>query len=103
MHEVEYIGPLTNEQYERLSHFFQENGKFIKEKKRLSLLYFRGEIPEDINDIKDEQVDLRIRITNKQPELTLKHGTFRPTNGRKEITVQLTSDQLQAQTQLLCH
>jgi len=87
VHEVEYIGKLTAAQFEDLKKFLTTHGTFKKEKKRLSLLYFRNAIPADLNDIADEQVDLRLRITNKKPELILKYGTFTATHARKEITI----------------
>ena len=87
--EVERRGPLSKPEFSRLKKVLSEKGRFVKEKDRFSLIYFRNAIPKDIKDIGDEKVDLRLRITNKQPELMLKYGLF-PIYGdrhREEIEI----------------
>src|SRR3989344_4824544 len=86
--EVEFIGLITKEKFNELKGLFSKEGKFKKEKERLSLMYFRdGKIPKDISEIKDELVDLRFRVTNKQPEIVLKYGNFTGSHARKEVSI----------------
>jgi len=85
--EVEIRGPLTKEGFLKLKEVLDRKGKFIREKERLSLLYFRDKIPEDVNEIKDDPIDLRVRITNKKAELMLKSGYWGGSDTRKEISI----------------
>lgn len=90
--EVEYIGSLSEEKFEELKDLFSKSGEIIKEKKRLTLMYFRDKIPKDLTEIKDEKVDLRFRVTNKEPEVVLKYGDFSGNHARKEISLDLSGD-----------
>ena len=85
--EVESRGPLSMEDFARAKNFLEKNGRFKGENKRLSLMYFRNKFPKDMTEIKDEKVDLRIRVTNGQAELVLKYGTFSASDSRKEISI----------------
>lgn len=85
--EVEFIGKLSKEKFEKLKELFTRKGEFKGEKNRLSFMYFREKIPRDIKEIKNEKVDLRFRITNKKPEIVLKYGTFNASHSRKEISI----------------
>ena len=91
--EVEYIGEISEERFSELRELFEKKGKFKKEKKRLSFMYFRDSIPKDIGEIKDEPVDLRFRVTNKQPEIILKYGIFDASHARKEISIEFSSEE----------
>ena len=84
--EIEVRGPLSENEFTKLRKFFDKNAEFIKEKNRISFLYFRGDkIPDDVNEIKDDKVDLRVRITNKKAEIMLKYGEWAGSDIRKEI------------------
>ena len=89
--EVEFIGNLTKERFNELKEFFNENGKFKEEKDRFQLVYFRDKIPKDLREIKDEKVDLKLRVTNKKVELILKYGLFTASHARKEISIRLNN------------
>ncbi len=100
--EVEFIGPINEKKYKELKTLFEKEGKFNKEKERLSLMYFRdGKIPRDITEIKDELVDLRFRVTNKEPEIVLKYGNFSGSHARKEVSINLEKDNAKDQIELL--
>jgi len=86
--ELEFIGDITEERHKELKEYFEKNAEFKEKKIRLSLRYFRGnKIPKDINEIKNEELDLRLRITNKKPELAIKYGLFTGIHARKEILI----------------
>jgi CYTH domain-containing protein len=85
--ELEYIGQITPERFNELEKIFKKNGVFKKKKERISFMYFRNKIPRDIKEIKNEETDLRIRITNKEPELIIKKGLFTASHARKEISL----------------
>lgn len=85
--EVEFIGRLDNNKFLELKDFLKKNGSFMGKKSRLSLIYFMERIPNDLAEIKDENVDLRLRITNNSPELILKYGLFNSTHAREEISI----------------
>ena len=85
--EVEYMGKISKEKFDELKIKFNQEGKFKKLKKRLTFMYFRDYIPKDLEEIKNEEVDLRVRITNKEPELIIKKGLFTGSHARKEISI----------------
>jgi len=92
--EVEFIGSLTNNKFEELKELFAKQGKFKKQKQRLSFMYFKNKIPKELEEIKDELIDLRIRITNKEPEVMLKYGLFTGSHARKEIALNPSQEEL---------
>jgi len=63
----------------------KNNATFVKSVSYLTTMYFRCNIPKNISDIKDKKVDLRLRITDKKPELALKHRTFSGNDARREF------------------
>lgn len=85
--EVELMGNLTKEKFLELRSLFGKEGVFKKDKRRLSLMYFRDRIPKDLIEIKDELVDLRLRITNSTPEIIIKYGLFTGSHAREEISI----------------
>lgn len=85
--EVEFIGKLSKEKFFKLKEKFEKEGVFKKRKERISFMYFRNEIPKDLSEIKDEDTDLRLRITNKNPEIIVKRGSFTGSHSRKEISI----------------
>ncbi len=90
--EVEVRGKLTEERYNELRKLLNRDGKFLGEKDRLSLIYYKNRIPKDVRDDKGELVDLRVRITNKKLEATVKYGEWGGTDTRKEININIDLD-----------
>lgn len=88
--EVEVRGRIKN--FDEVLKKFKEKAKFIEEKDRFSLGYYREDVPKDIREIKDEKLDLRLRITNKKPEMIIKYGVWGGSDSRKEISIPLPQD-----------
>lgn len=65
--EVEFSGPLSNEQAKDLISFFEENGEKVATKHRVLIDYstFLGD------GLKNRKKDIRLRITNGSPEMFL--------------------------------
>jgi adenylate cyclase class IV len=83
--EVEIRGKI--EKFEKILERFRQKANFLGEKNRISFIYFREDIDEtDLSSIKDEQVDLRVRITNKLPEIVMKYGTWGVEENRREFS-----------------
>lgn len=93
--EVEFIGEISKEKFLELKNLFEKEGNYKKHKERLSLLYFKDKIPKDIEEIQDELIDLRFRITNKEPEIVLKYGQFSGTNTREEIILKIKREEIE--------
>ena len=82
--EVEMRGRLTAEQHADLLKFLEENAEFVESKERILLDYstFLSE-----QGVRQRTKDIRLRITNGQPELITKLGTWGGREQRKEISV----------------
>ena len=91
--EVESRGPLTKKRFQALKKYLTKNGKFIGRKSRLSLMYFRTKIPKDVKSIKNDPVDLRLRITNGQATMTMKYGQWSGSDMRKEFEFPIDKNQ----------
>lgn len=83
--EVENRGPLTKKQFQALKLYLNKNGKLLGHKSRLSLMYFRKNIPKKVSSIKNDPVDLRLRITNGQAAMVMKYGQWAGSDTRKEF------------------
>ena len=81
--EVEVRGKIT-EQFKTLLTRFRKIATFVGEKDRFSLIYFNHGLVKDVREIKDEKIDLRLRITNKKSELILKYGAWGGSDSREE-------------------
>lgn len=81
--EVEISGPLTKEQNAELMDFFGKNGKKTNVKHRVLIDYstFLGD------GIRNRKKDIRLRITNGNPEIIVKLGDWNSANHRKELSV----------------
>ena len=99
--EVEFIGDIKKEQFDNLKVFFKKEGTYKKTKHRISFMYFKDKIPKDMSEIKLEDIDLRLRITNKKPELVLKQGLFTGAHARKEISINLSLEEFPVYIELL--
>ncbi len=85
--EVEIMGPLNKKEFTSLNKFMKRDAKFLGERDRFTLMYFKNKIPKYIGEIKGEKVDLRLRISNKKAEIVLKYGLFGYVNKREEIII----------------
>ena len=81
--EVEYSGPLTSKQAKDLMTFFNEHGEKVATKHRVLIDYstFLGD------GLKNRKKDIRLRITNGNPEIIVKLGDWTSSNNRKELSV----------------
>ncbi len=81
--EVEHSGPLSKEQAKKLMKFFDENGEKVTTKHRVLIDYstFLGD------GLKNRKKDIRLRITNGNPEIIVKLGDWTSSNHRKELSV----------------
>lgn len=81
--EVEVRGQLTAEEYERISSLLERKGEKKTEKHRL-LIDYSTFLP---GGIEKRTKDIRVRVTNGQPEIVLKLGSWGGTESRKELSV----------------
>ena len=96
--EVEVRGKIQD--FDKTLEEFKQKAKFIEEKDRFSLIYFRADSPLDMETVKTEKVDLKLRITNKKPEIVLKYGFVRSTESRKEILIPISLDKFEEAVEL---
>jgi hypothetical protein len=82
--EVEVRGKIVN--FERTLEFFYNSAKFIEEKDRISFIYFReGKDVLNVKGVRDDPVDLKLRVTNKKAEMVMKYGRWGAEENRKEF------------------
>ena len=81
--EVEFSGPLSSEKAKDLIRFFGEYGEKVITKHRVLIDYstFLGD------GLKNRKKDIRLRITNGDPEIIVKLGDWNSSNHRKELSV----------------
>lgn len=92
--EVEFTGKISKEQFDSLKNKFQQVGKLKKNKKRISFMYFKNSVPEKYSAAEDDEVDLRMRITNGEPEIIVKQGKFTASHSRKETSIFFKSSEI---------
>jgi adenylate cyclase class IV len=97
--EVEIRGKIDD--FEKTLEKFHKTAKFIKEKDRFSLIYFRGKVADDVSNIKEEKVDLRVRVTNKKAELVMKYGEWGGSDSREEILIPLSLESFDSSVEFL--
>lgn len=85
MIEVEVRGRIKN--FEKVLNDFRKKAKFVEEKDRFSMVYFRTGSPINREAVKSEKVDFKLRITNKKPEIVMKYGLVKGSESRKEILI----------------
>lgn len=81
--EIEIRGPLSENKLKELEEYFSEKGERIREKERVLIDY--SVFLED--DIKKREKDIRLRVTNKIPEIIIKTGNWGGVDQRKELSV----------------
>lgn len=82
--EIEVRGPLSTDQYQSALTFLKEHGKYVETKNRILLDYstmLEGE------GVEDRTRDIRLRVTNEQPEIITKVGKWGGKEVRKELSV----------------
>ena len=97
--EVEHRGLITKEEFNRFKHFFRKNGKYLGEKKRFSLIHNTSE--KSVREIKDNPVDIKLRLTNKKPELAVKYGKWSGKDARREFNFSLEPNMFDDMLELL--
>lgn len=81
--EVEIRGPLSKEKFEELVKLFKEKGEKKTEKDRIVIDYstfLEG-------GIENRKKDIRLRSTNKIPEIVVKLGEWGENEQRKELSI----------------
>jgi len=82
--EIELRGPLTKEQYDSLIKKFSEQGEFVQDKNRV-LIDYSTMIPDQ--GIEGRNKDIRLRVTNKKPEIIVKLGAWGGNEQREELSI----------------
>lgn len=95
--EVEVRGELDD--FDKALEFFKKKAKFIEEKDRFSFIYFRKHV-DSIEELKDDPVDLRVRITNKKAEIIMKYGKWGASDQRHEISIPIDVNKFDEAVQL---
>lgn len=85
-YEIEIRGQLTKNQYTSTRKLLKQHGKLVQKRKRLFIDYTTM-LPGD--SFANRTKDIRARITNGEPELIIKLGTWGKNEGRREISVKL--------------
>lgn len=80
--EIEVRGALSQEQYQRVTTFLEENG-IKKEAKRRIFIDYSAFLPE--GGIRNRNKDIRVRVTNGSPEIVVKIGAWGGSDNRKEL------------------
>jgi adenylate cyclase class IV len=101
MIEVEVRGGLNSKDFEKTIEVLKKKAKFIEIKNRLTLAYFKRSLTKDCREVKNEKVDLRLRITNKKAEMILKYGLWGAKDKRKEISIPIESDKFDDAVEML--
>ena len=79
--EIEFRGPLTEKEFQKLFNFLKKEAKFVKRMKRKTFVF----------GINDKTIDLKVRTTDNVPEIVLKKG-FWGARRREEIVLPLKTN-----------
>ena len=82
--EIELRGPLSSDAFNRLNDFLSKNG-VLKEKRNRILIDYSTFLPDQ--GIKERTKDIRLRVTNKKPEIIIKVGNWGGSDHREELSV----------------
>lgn len=82
--EVELRGLISKEKILELEEIFQKNGKFKGVKDRI-LIDYSTYLPNE--GIENRTKDIRLRVTNKIPEIIVKLGKWGGEENRKELSI----------------
>lgn len=102
MIEVELRGGIEGD-FQKVLGKFRKKAKFLREEDRFKLIYFREGIDfsHDVLDIRDDPVDLKLRVTNKKAEIALKYGVWGGKESRKEILIPIPLEKFEEAIDLL--
>jgi len=78
--EVEIRGPLTRSEYFNLERFLKKNGRFVQKKDRVLIDY-------STEGLESRNTDIRLRATNRVPEIVIKTGKLGGSDERQELSV----------------
>ena len=78
--EMEIRGPLTKSEYLNLEKFLKKNGRFKQKKDRVLIDY-------SSEGLESRKNDIRLRVTNKIPEIVIKTGKLGGSDKRQELSV----------------
>ena len=81
--EVEVRGLLSTDEYQNAKAILAEKGTFKETKERVFIDY-SAFLPGE--GIRDRSKDIRIRVTNGIPEITVKLGAWGGSESRKELS-----------------
>lgn len=81
--EIEFRGPLTKSEFQRLLTFLKKEADFVKQMKRKTFVF----------ENKDKTLDLKVRTTDGVPEIVLKKG-FMGARRREEIVISLKTNSI---------
>ena len=81
--EIELRGPMTTEQHSEIIKKLDDEGEFLEDKERI-LIDYSQEVNEDMES---RDKDIRLRVTNKVPEIVVKLGSWGGSEQREEISV----------------
>lgn len=82
--EVEVRGPIhTAEEYARVEELLKKDGTFVREEKRIIVDY------STMRDggVRERTLDIRARVTNGEPEMIIKRGSWGGDEVREEVSV----------------
>jgi len=79
--EIEFRGPLTQIEFDKMLIFLRKEADFVKRMKRKTFVFFN----------KDKTLDLKVRTTDGVPEIVLKKG-FAGARRREEIIIPLKTN-----------
>lgn len=82
--EIEFRGPLLKKEYTRLEKFLKQEGLFKLNKERILIDYSMFILSEGLEKRTN---DIRLRVTNKIPEIIVKIGKMGGAESRKEISI----------------
>jgi len=82
--EIELRGPLSKKEYTRLEEFLRQKGYFKLNKERILIDYSMFILSEGLEKRTN---DIRLRVTNKTPEIVVKIGKMGGAESRKEISI----------------
>ncbi len=82
--EVEHRGALNEDKFQELKTFFEKEGELLGVSDRFSVIYSQRE-DDQVKEVYEHPVDLKVRITNGKGELVLKYGKWSGSDARKEF------------------
>jgi len=97
--EVEHRGSLNQKGFTQLKEFLENNGKYINETDKFSVIYLEDLETDIMNP--DRSIDLRLRIKNKKTELVMKHGKNSGKDARREFIFNIDSNKFEELIEVL--